>query len=388
VKNPVGKYEYFDATFLEYAHDLRGIPQVIFQLIRLLVKEPAFTDFRFIAFPGKASDCLKEWGVAADRIELIKRIPVLGRYERFHGLFSTFRYRRIIAKARLIIHGELRSVVRAPVPQIVIYYDFIIFEKYASARPRKWMRYLAVLYKNRQAAKVGHKIAISEFTRKRALEIFPAIDPASVTSLPIGIRMPPSRVPRSGPEAGDGLNFLYVGSYEDRKNIPALVDHLKDVAGGRAAVLRLAGRMSAATEAHLRALITVRTSSQLRVEVLGLIPEPEIAGLYAAADFLLFPSLFEGFGLPMVEAMGQGVVVCAFRNSCLGEIGGDAAIMAADNDFAAWGRAIADLCAEPGAYRKASGLSLERARIFTEERMHERYREYLLSVLREAGEAR
>jgi glycosyltransferase involved in cell wall biosynthesis len=59
---------------------------------------------------------------------------------------------------------------------------------------------------------------------------------------------------------------------------------------------------------------------------LDYLPPPELATVYANADLFVFPSLYEGFGFPMLEAMSQGVPVIAARSSSLPEVGGEAAL--------------------------------------------------------------
>ncbi len=375
---------FFDVTFLAFGRDLRGIPQVIFQLVRLFREDPAFHDVRYISTPEVTRTFLSQWGIPRELIEEVQALPLLGRYERFHGLLSTFRYRRIAAQASLIIHPELRTVLRSKVPQLIYYHDFIIFERFNGDEGRKWTRYLPYLYKNRQAARVRFKLANSEFTRSRALEIFPTINPASITARHLGIRMHLRAVPREAPLQGAELQLLYVGSYESRKNINALLENLVLVSGGKKVRLHLAGKMSSPRERILKSL-AANLPSEIAVEFHGLVSEAELNNLYRNADFLVFPSLFEGFGLPIAEAMAHGIVVCAFRNSCLPEITGDAALLADTGDFGAWGRSIGALADDAESYRGASLLALRRAAEFTEERMHERYREYFLNVFSQVG---
>lgn len=375
----MSKAVYFDATFLAHGRDLRGVPQVILQLIRLFVIDEAFAGVRFISTPAITKDFLAGLGVSRGRIIHLEALPFLGRYERFHGLFSTFRYRSILPGAALIIHPEPRTVVRSAVPQMVMHHDFIIFERIASGERRKWTRYLLYLHKNRVAAKVRFKFTNSEFTRRRALALFPAIAPESIASVLIGSRIEPVVVPKAAPDPGRPLRFLYVGSYEPRKNVLALVSAFGKVAGEARSELHLAGRMAPAMAESIRAAAE-GIPGRPRINIHGLVTDKQLATLYAECDFLVFPSLFEGFGLPIVEAMAHGMVVCAFRNSSLPEIGGDAVLFAGDNDFAAWGKAVSGLVSDPEAYRRASGRSLARAALFTEKAMRARYREYFLAA--------
>jgi alpha-1,3-rhamnosyl/mannosyltransferase len=115
---------------------------------------------------------------------------------------------------------------------------------------------------------------------------------------------------------------LYVGTLEPRKNLATLLDawlavrpelrHKFDlvVAGPR-------GWISDATFARVRA----------ESRYLGYVPEAQMPGLVAGAALLAYPSLYEGFGFPVVQAMAAGVAVVTSNNSCLPEIAGDAAAL-------------------------------------------------------------
>ena len=98
-------------------------------------------------------------------------------------------------------------------------------------------------------------------------------------------------------------------------------------------------------------------------KMLGRVDDAELADLYTAAGCLVFPSRYEGFGLPCLEAMACGCPVAAYRNSSLPEVVGDAGVLVDDGDAEALGRAAAGLCAETRAMRGSAGL--ERAKEFS-----------------------
>ncbi|MEA2655646.1 MAG: hypothetical protein QOI23_1011, partial [Chloroflexota bacterium] len=96
--------------------------------------------------------------------------------------------------------------------------------------------------------------------------------------------------------------------------------------------------------------------------MLGRVENPELADLYRAAGCLVFPSRYEGFGLPCLEAMASGCPVATYRNSSLPEVVDAAGELVEDGDAEALGRAAARLCAEPERARRAG---LERAKAFS-----------------------
>lgn len=378
-----GNGAYLDATFLRFARDLRGIPQVILRFAEILSGDPRFAGTRFLAAPGTYEAFLGPAGVRREWVVESPAPPLAGRFERFHGLGSTFRYRRLAERPRLIIHPELRSVTRDKVPQAVCFHDFIELEDVPGAAD-KWGRRAYYRYKCRRAARAAFKMANSEHTRARALALFPEMDPGSIRAVPLGFRRSLEAAAERRPERLDPLKCLYVGSYEPRKNIPALLAGFIAATGGMPAELHLAGQAAPETRADLEARAR-EAGIASRVRWHGLVSDAELRALYAGSHVLLFPSLKEGFGLPLAEAMAHGLVVCAFRNSSIPEVVGDAGVLAGDDDFAAWGRALRGLAADPARYHALSDKARERARYFAPEAARERLAAWLGDVFRAAG---
>ncbi len=98
---------------------------------------------------------------------------------------------------------------------------------------------------------------------------------------------------------------------------------------------------------------------------LGYLEHSDLVDLYSAATALLFPSRYEGFGLPVVEAMACGCPVVTYRNSSLPEVAGDAAILVPDGDFEAMGRAAAEVALDANLAARLRKAGLARAREFS-----------------------
>jgi alpha-1,3-rhamnosyl/mannosyltransferase len=96
--------------------------------------------------------------------------------------------------------------------------------------------------------------------------------------------------------------------------------------------------------------------------LLGRVSDEELADLYTAAGCFIFPSRYEGFGLPCLEAMACGCPVAAFRNSSLPEVIAEAGTLVEDGDAEALGHAAAEMIGEAERWRRAG---LERARAFS-----------------------
>jgi alpha-1,3-rhamnosyl/mannosyltransferase len=103
-------------------------------------------------------------------------------------------------------------------------------------------------------------------------------------------------------------------------------------------------------------------TSMQDARMLGRVSDEELADLYTAAGCLMFPSRYEGFGLPCLEAMACGCPVAAFRNSSMPEVVDGAGELVGDGDADALGRAAARMSEEPARWRR---LGLERAKAFS-----------------------
>jgi glycosyltransferase involved in cell wall biosynthesis len=139
---------------------------------------------------------------------------------------------------------------------------------------------------------------------------------------------------------------LYVGTIEPRKNLPVLFEAFKaalpvlpDV---KLVICGKKGWLYDETFASLQALGIER-----EVRFTGFVPDADLPGLYALAEALALPSRYEGFGLPVLEAMGCGTPVICSNTSSLPEIAGDAALLVAPDEVAGWTAALSKLLGDP-----------------------------------------
>jgi len=132
----------------------------------------------------------------------------------------------------------------------------------------------------------------------------------------------------------DGSRFvLAIGTIEPRKNLPHLVSAFGDLAA-RHADLRLviAGNDGPARPALDRAIARLDANAQARVDVLGPVTDGERRALLDRASVLAYPSIYEGFGFPILEAMTARVPVVAARSGSIPEVAGDAALLVEPTD--------------------------------------------------------
>ena len=119
---------------------------------------------------------------------------------------------------------------------------------------------------------------------------------------------------------------LATGTLEPRKNIPTLVEAFATVARERDVRLVLAGPEGWGANAE-QLLAPLEPSIRERAVVTGAVPKAELAALYSEAAVFCYPSLLEGFGLPVLEAMSYGAPVVTSQGTATEEVAGDAALM-------------------------------------------------------------
>jgi glycosyltransferase involved in cell wall biosynthesis len=189
------------------------------------------------------------------------------------------------------------------------------------------------------------------------------VDPARVRVVPLGggeaLACPPDPEAARARTAAFGIDrpfALHVGRVEPRKN---------QVAALRA-VERLPDLLLVSVGEVVDAGMGVALDASPRCRRLGRLPQSDVEALYACAEVLLFPSLYEGFGLPVLEAMRRGVPVVTAAVSSLPEVGGEAALYVDDPcDEAALAGAVETALADRERLRR---LGLERAGRFTWDR--------------------
>ena len=156
-------------------------------------------------------------------------------------------------------------------------------------------------------------ITDTEAVRQEAIELFGA-HPSRVLAIPLAAS---DRFRPAEAAAGERPYFLFVGTLEPRKNIPALIEAWRAVRGELDVELVLAGR---AREDFLP------VSQEPGLRILGEVRDEDLPGLYSAALAVVYPSHYEGFGLPVLEAMQCGAAVLVSRDAALREVAGVAAV--------------------------------------------------------------
>ena len=279
--------------------------------------------------------------------------------------------RAVRAGARLLHCPVGVAPARSRLPLVITVNDVMVLE-----HPEWFTRANALqqrLVLPRALQRAARVLAPSRYTRDRLVETC-NVDPAVVEIVPYGVseRFGP------GPASAAALNslgvrapyVLAVGTLQPRKNLVAAVRAFERLATeGAPHALVIAGARGWRDEAFLDAL--QQPAVRERVLVLGKVPDEDLVALYQGAECLVFPSLYEGFGFPALEAMACGTpVVCANRTS-LPEVVGDAAVTVDPEDPDALRAALDELLASATRRQELAAAGLARAAEFTWERSAE-----------------
>jgi glycosyltransferase involved in cell wall biosynthesis len=207
------------------------------------------------------------------------------------------------------------------------------------------------------AARSAAVIAVSAFTKSQVVSLL-GVEPSKVHVVHHGIRR------LDLPAVAREPVILSVGAIQKRKNIARLVEAFETV--DPAWRLVLAGSCGyGATE--IRARIE-KSPARGRISVPGYVSPAELAAWYARAQIFAFPSLDEGFGMPVLEAMAAGVAVVTANRSALPEVAGEAAIQVEPESVEALGQALRDLTRNEELRRELVQRGTARALLFTWEK--------------------
>jgi len=258
----------------------------------------------------------------------------------------------------------------AGVPQVTTILD-LIYKRFPEAHAgflSQGMRMLVPL----SARRSTRIIAISEATKADVVS-FLGVDPGrvDVTYLAPGftgaVDPEPEATLRERHSLGDAPIVLSVSAHRPHKNLERLIDAIAVLE--RPFVLVVPGyatRWESELAAHVR-----RRGVQERVRLLGWLGDGELEGLYAAATCMAFPSLAEGFGLPVLEAMARGLPVACSNATSLPEVAGEAALYFDPLDIPAMTGAIERLLGDAQLRERLAAAGREQAARFTWERTAE-----------------
>lgn len=212
-------------------------------------------------------------------------------------------------------------------------------------------------------------VCVSEFTRSRVLKRWPAVAPRTTVVTPgvsgqlsslTGVNLD-QELRQFGLEAGSFV--LSVASFEPRKNHARLLEAWSSIAPRFRIPLVLAGQTG---RQHIFPGIDTREREWVRF--LGRVPDAALPSLYGGARAFVFPSLYEGFGIPPLEAAACGTPVIASNHPALHEALGPAARYCDAWASSSIAEAMAEVLSSTNLQEELAGLGRERVRLFSWDR--------------------
>lgn len=181
-------------------------------------------------------------------------------------------------------------------------------------------------------------IAVSQFTAHQVEDLL-HVERSRIRVIPHGVIRPPA-----APDAARENLVLTVGAVQKRKNIARLVQAFERLpAGWRLAIAGAPDGYGAAEELSA----AERSPRRADIDLLGYVSGAQLESLYARAAIFAFPSLDEGFGMPVLDAMARGAPVVASQRSAIPEVAGDAAVLIDPENVEDLAAALLRLAADP-----------------------------------------
>lgn len=330
---------------------------------RLLAEDPGGGEFRLVAPPSP--------GLSAEGDPAPWPVERRGRLRRGHAweqleLPGTVR----AAAPDAVLYSPMTSGPVAVTRQVLTVHDLFPIEhpEWFSRAFSAWYRVLLPVLVRR----VAFVVANSEHTRRGVLERF-GVPGWKVVTCPFAqderfAPAPAGDLERFRAERGLPERYvLTIGSIEPRKNLGTLVAAWgRTQARERGAKLVVAGGVGRKEIFNLASLPGTATSSEDPTVVrVGFFPDEELPLLYAGAEAFALPSLAEGFGLPILEAMACGTPVICADATAMPEVAGGAARLVEPLDAEAWTDAIDAVLDDPEGRRRMSAAGLRRAARFS-----------------------
>ena len=246
------------------------------------------------------------------------------------------------------VHYELPLRAEAGVPQVVTVHDLtlITHPEWHEAAKVRWFRWAM-----RRAVARAERVLCVSATTARDLSEQLGIDPARIDVTPLGTdlrRAPDGDVAALRGRLGLGEREPYLlglGTLEPRKDLPTLVRAFALLAHDLPHRLVLAG-LAGWGAGPLHQVVAASGVAD-RVLFTGYVPETDKAALFSGADVFVYPSRYEGFGLPVLEAMACGVPAVTTTGGSLPEVAGDGALLVEPGDPGVLAAAIAKLLGDP-----------------------------------------
>lgn len=300
--------------------------------------------------------------------------PVTGQWKSFRvaGENSWLAAHARLKKIDLVHHaGGTLPVLSGPRPVLTIHdLQYLYYPEYFTRTKLTWLKQMVP----RSAETARLVLTPSEFTRRSVIERL-NIDPSVVIVVPHGISPRELRQPLGDIReryAIPGPFFLYPAATYPHKNHLLLLEALKKLVELRSDVVLVLTGARASIESHTAKEMSTRIDAEIEklglgqsVRRLGYVSSDDLDALYQEAVATVFPSRFEGFGAPVLEAMSRGCPVIAANATALPEVVGDAGALASPDNADEWFEIMSDMLEDEEMRARLNKMGLARARDFT-----------------------
>lgn len=305
-------------------------------------------------------------GVGVYSREILHGLPLLDPDQRFHWCYRPHRFLRSLREplpercSRRVLWDSLapncrlfhalnqRMPRRKPRRSVVTFHDlFVLTGEYST--PEFRARFAAQA--RDAAARADLIICVSQFTAGQVRDLL-KVEPSRLRVVWHGVHPPP--------QAGNAVRentVLHVGALQMRKNVSRLVDAFERMPTDWS--LLLAGSAGFGAGEILSRIEHSRARERIRL--LGYVDDRQLSRLYQTAGMLAFPSLDEGFGIPLLEAMAHGLPVITSNRSALREVGEGAALLVDPENTEEISEAMRRLSTDHALRNTLTSLGFERA---------------------------
>jgi glycosyltransferase involved in cell wall biosynthesis len=206
-------------------------------------------------------------------------------------------------------------------------------------------------------------VTVSAFTARQVEQLL-HVEPAKIRVIHHGTRPLHTAPPAPAPSKTREPMILSVGAIQRRKNIVRLVEAFEQL--GPEWRLVLAGSFGFGSEEALQRI--ERSPRKQSIQVLGYVPDSQLEDLYQRASVFAFPSLDEGFGMPVLDAMARGVPVLTSNVSAMPEVAGDAALLIDPTEVTSLAEGLRRLASDSALRDTLIRAGIVRAKEFTWEK--------------------
>ncbi len=358
-----------DVTPLQSEHRFRGVGLYTRQLVAGLIAR--MPEVQFAA---------SRWG-REQLPELIVPHTVWGyrghRPAQVYWMYNEWFLREIIARTRpRLFHAtDFNGTIRpAKIPTVATLYDLTALKQglkhHGLSQRLSDLRW--TVYYRHKLPRVDHLIAISHGVKIDAVNLL-GIPPEQITVIPLGVDVQSLRpAVGAGPYNDHPPYFLFVGGADPNKNLPRILQAFSHITDRYPEIFFYFAGNWRTPDIQWLARSTTDIGISARVRHLGFVPQDDLASLYANAISFVFPSLEEGFGLPVLEAMACGCPVITSNRSVLAEVAGSAARLVDPENVDALVQALEDMLSSAITRQGYSAKGLQRVKEFTWDKMVER----------------